>query len=169
MGDNSAPYPLEMALWDTITNTISMVSHPPGFETYRFFRPTMVTFDESSILLVSGKNYNDTEEGLLTNMFQYIFGVGWIKHENSIAPLNLVAQNGIYMLENPDLGEYNSLDQCNWTTIGMCPHKTQTNLTNTFWNCPIKFRSHANIFDFVSLNILNNIENPKSIKLTKKF
>ena len=123
MGDNSAPYPFEMALWDTVTNEISMVSHPPGYETYRFFRPTMVTHDESSILLVSGQTYSETNEGLLTNVFQYLFGVGWLKYENSLPPLNQVQLNGIYMLENPDLGEYNSLDQCNWTAPGMRQYK----------------------------------------------
>ena len=28
-------YAMEMALWDTITNTITLVPHPPGYENLR--------------------------------------------------------------------------------------------------------------------------------------
>ena len=44
-----------MELWDTVTNDITAVSHPPGYENYRFFRPTMATYDDNSIILAGSR------------------------------------------------------------------------------------------------------------------
>ena len=38
VGDISAPYPYDMELWDTVTNEITLVGHPDGYEEKRFFR-----------------------------------------------------------------------------------------------------------------------------------
>ena len=71
VGDNSAPYPFVMELWDTVTNNITEVPHPPGFETSRFFRPTMATFDDNSVMLAAGQVYNDDGDYLLDEAWQY--------------------------------------------------------------------------------------------------
>ena len=52
-----------MELWDTITNEITIVEHPPGFENSRFFRPVIATFDDNSIILAGSRVH---EEGLMT-------------------------------------------------------------------------------------------------------
>ena len=59
VGDNSAPYPFVMELWDTVTNNVTEVPHPPGFETSRFFRPVIVTFDDDSVLLAAADIFDD--------------------------------------------------------------------------------------------------------------
>ena len=35
VGDNSAPLPYDMELWDTVTNVVTQISHPPGYEDFR--------------------------------------------------------------------------------------------------------------------------------------
>ena len=59
VGDNSSPYTFEMELWDTVTNVITTVPHPPGYENSRFFRPVLATFDENSIILAGSKVFDD--------------------------------------------------------------------------------------------------------------
>ena len=59
VGDNSAPFPFVMELWDTVTNNITEVPHPPGFETSRFFRPVLATFDDNSVILAAADVFND--------------------------------------------------------------------------------------------------------------
>ena len=71
VGDNSAPYPFVMELWDTVTNDITEVPHPPGFETSRFFRPAMATFDDDSVILAAGQVFNDDGNYLLDEAWQY--------------------------------------------------------------------------------------------------
>jgi len=103
----------EMALWDTVTNEVTLVDHPPGYEDQNFFRPTMFSCGDSSILLVNSETEiaNGTEYSL-SGIFQYLYGYGWISLGSAPAPLEQFQQNGIYLLDNPDLGEYNSLDRC---------------------------------------------------------
>ena len=66
VGDNSAPFPFVMELWDTVTNDITEVPHPPGFETSRFFRPVLSTFDYDSVILSAADVFNvDNPTGIL--------------------------------------------------------------------------------------------------------
>ena len=71
VGDNSSPYPFVMELWDTVTNNITQVPHPPGFETSRFFRPAMATFDDDSVMLAAAQVYDDSGDYLLDEAWQY--------------------------------------------------------------------------------------------------
>ena len=48
-----------MELWDTVTNDITEVAHPPGFETSRFFRPVLATLDDDSVILAAADVFND--------------------------------------------------------------------------------------------------------------
>ena len=86
MGDNTGGVSgadvdtVEMELWDTVTNTIIPVDHPPGFETKKFFRPMISTFGDNSILFTGG-SINIAESGSADNMvdhdgevFQYTCG-----------------------------------------------------------------------------------------------
>ena len=75
-GDASVPVDtLEMELWDTKTNTITAVPHPPGFETKKFFRPMISTFGDNSILFTGGSiNNAEDHDG---EIFQYTCGTGW--------------------------------------------------------------------------------------------
>ena len=68
VGDNSAPFPFVMELWDTVTNDITEVPHPPGYETSRFFRPVLSTFDYDSVILTAADVFNvDNPTGILLN------------------------------------------------------------------------------------------------------
>ena len=73
VGDNSAPFPFVMELWDTVTNDITEVPHPPGFETSRFFRPVLSTFDDNSVMLVAADIFDDDNPTgyLLDETWQY--------------------------------------------------------------------------------------------------
>ena len=78
MGDNSSPYPFVMELWDTVTNNITQVPHPPGFEASRFFRPVLATFDENSIIFPSSKVFNSNGSSIMEESWLYRYGEGWI-------------------------------------------------------------------------------------------
>ena len=55
-----------MELWDTVTNDVTEVSHPTGFETSRFFRPVLSTFDYDSVILTAADVFNvDNPTGIL--------------------------------------------------------------------------------------------------------
>ena len=77
VGDNSSPYPFVMELWDTVTNNITQVPHPPGLETSRFFRPAMATFDDDSIMVAAAQVFNDTSDYLLDEAWQYKVSVNF--------------------------------------------------------------------------------------------
>ena len=71
VGDNSAPFPFVMELWDTVTNDITEVPHPPGFETSRFFRPVLATFDDDSVILAAADIFDANGTYLLDETWQY--------------------------------------------------------------------------------------------------
>ena len=71
VGDNSAPFPFVMELWDTVTNNITEVPHPPGFETSRFFRPVLATFDDDSVILAAADIFDANGTYLLDETWQY--------------------------------------------------------------------------------------------------
>ena len=77
VGDNSSPFPFVMELWDTVTNNITEVPHPPGFETSRFFRPAMATFDDDSIMVAAAQVFNDDGDYLLDEAWQYKVSVNF--------------------------------------------------------------------------------------------
>ena len=112
MGDNSSPYPYVMELWDTVTNIVSSVPHPPGYHDKRFFKPTMATYDDTSIIVASGEVVNATSDYLMEEMWQYKFNVGWINLGQALPPHEANSQYDIYMLDNTDLEAYNSLARC---------------------------------------------------------
>ena len=60
-----------MELWDTVTNDITEVSHPPGFETSRFFRPVLATFDDNSVMLAAANIFGFGFGYLLDEAWQY--------------------------------------------------------------------------------------------------
>ena len=62
-----------MELWDTVTNDITEVPHPPGFETSRFFRPVLATLDDNSVILAAADIFNDDNPTgyLLDETWQY--------------------------------------------------------------------------------------------------
>jgi len=113
LGDNSAPLPFEMELWDTVTNEITLVPHPTGYEDTRFFRPIIVTFDDDSIFLAGGKTIDDAGETIgMDKLFQYKVGEGWIDLGGVVPELTAKTQHDIYFLDNPELGAYASLMEC---------------------------------------------------------
>ena len=101
MGDNTPPYPFEMELWDTITNEITKVPHPPGYENYRFFRPVISTYGENSIILAGSRVHDENGSSYLSEIFQYKFGTGWINLGEIQPSLMSKEQFGIYILKNP--------------------------------------------------------------------
>ena len=60
-----------MELWDTVTNDITEVPHPPGFETSRFFRPVLATFDDDSVILAAADIFDANGTYLLGETWQY--------------------------------------------------------------------------------------------------
>jgi len=115
LGDNSSPFPFEMELWDTVTNEVTLVDHPPGYNESRFFRPTMATWDSSSIILAGAEVWDDDGESQMVELLQYKIedGVGsWIDLGEITPELQSKSQYDIYMLDNPDLGAYESLISC---------------------------------------------------------
>ena len=101
MGDNSPPYTFQMELWDTITNEITIVSHPPGFENSRLFRPVMATLDENSFILAGSKVIDDNGNSFMPEMFQYKYGTGWINLGEIEPALEAKEQFGIYVMNEP--------------------------------------------------------------------
>ena len=101
-----------MELWKTNTNKIQTVNHPPGYENYRFFRPVMATYDARSILLAGSKIVDNGGEEFLSEMFRYKFGRGWINLGAISPPLESKEQFGIYMVNNPGLADFASLNSC---------------------------------------------------------
>ena len=69
----------KMELWDTVTNEITIVDHPPGFKTSRFYRPAMATFDDDSVMLAAARVYNDggIYQHLLDEAWQYKVSVNF--------------------------------------------------------------------------------------------
>ena len=101
-----------MELWDTVTNIISMVPHPEGFENSRFFRPVIATLDDNSIILLASRVHSDGGISFLTELFKYEFGTGWTKLGPIEPALEPREQLGVYILNNPGLGKLNSLNNC---------------------------------------------------------
>ena len=66
-----------MELWDTVTNNITQVPHPPGFEDSRFFRPAMATFDDHSVMLAAAQVYDDNGDYQLDEAWQYKVSVNF--------------------------------------------------------------------------------------------
>ena len=114
MGDNSSPFPTGMELWDTVTNKITRVDHPNGFEgpNSRFFRPVISTFGEDSIILTGSKVFTGVkEESFMNEMFKYEFGTGtW----SSLGQSKIDAKNqyGIYVVDDNKKKTFDILNQC---------------------------------------------------------
>merc|ERR1739838_544921 len=96
----------------TMTNNITEVPHPPGFETSRFFRPAMATFDDDSIMVVAAQVFNDDGDYLLDEAWQYKVDEGWINLGNATPPTDGREQFAVYMLDNPNFPAYTSLNRC---------------------------------------------------------
>ena len=98
-GDASVPVDtLEMELWDTVTNTITAVPHPPGFETKKFFRPMISTFGDNSILFTGGSiNNAEDHDG---EIFQYTCGTGWESKGMLEPALESRQMYGIYSIKD---------------------------------------------------------------------
>lgn len=105
-----------MDLWDTVTNEFADVPHPPGWEEWRFFRPSLVPLDDTSLLFMGGnaiKDVNGTDvEMLVDHTFIWEVGTGWTDLGQAPSPLDRRSQQGIYHLNNPDLAAYHSLNRC---------------------------------------------------------
>jgi len=126
-GTIKTSWAMEMTLWDTVTNEMTLIPHPPGIDNnhedggvhddMRFFRPTMATWDDNTILLAASElkhgleNPPDREH--LEHQFLYNFENGWINiGDIEPPPPESEAQYGIYMLDNMELTAYDSLIQC---------------------------------------------------------
>lgn len=114
LGTNINPVLYQLVLWDTVTNEVITEDHPPGFDEKDFFRPTMLPYDDSSFLLLTADVADangDVEQ--LQNVWQYVYGFGWINLMANPAPLNKLEQTGAFWLDNnPPLDDFVSLDRC---------------------------------------------------------
>ena len=89
---------VEMELWDTVTNEITPVNHPPGFETKKFFRPMISTFGEDSILFTGGSINNEEDHD--GEVFQYTCGTGWESKDMLDPVLESRQMYGIYSIKD---------------------------------------------------------------------
>ena len=118
IGDNSSPFPFVMELWDTVTNTITEVDHPPGFENSRFFKPVVTTYNDTSILFSGGEWFRGTgpslEMDFTETMFLYNYEhQSWTNLGITPTPFPKLEQFGIYFpLNNPDFDAFVSLNRC---------------------------------------------------------
>ena len=111
MGDNSRPFAFKMELWNTVTNEITKVPHPPGYNNNRFHRPVMATYNDNSIILTGSKMFfGRNGESFLPEIFTYKIGEGWSNLGN--VTMASKEQFGIYVLKNPKLAAFNSLSNC---------------------------------------------------------
>ena len=106
-----------MELWDTITNIITSVPHPPGYEMKRFFRPTITPLNDDTILFSSSKTYFENEDGstgdgYLSDIFTFNSEKGWKRLGINPYPQNTFEQVETYPLTNPSLGAFKSLNRC---------------------------------------------------------
>ena len=131
VGDNSKPYPDGMELWDTVTNEVTKVDHPPGFvdtktgfegQPKRFFRPTILTFGEDSILFTGGLikfgevTCNDAnapcQEDYDGEIWKYTCGTGWNMQGTLNPILESRQQYGIYTINEQSDMQKNILNVC---------------------------------------------------------
>ena len=117
MGDNSpegGKHTFEMELWDTVTNEVKSVNHPPGFEAKRFLRPMISVFGENAILLTGSKVFSGTDEGTDHDgeIFQYTCGEGW-KSKGKLSPqLESRQQYGTYTINDKSQKQKDILNAC---------------------------------------------------------
>jgi len=112
------PWAMEMTLWDTVTNEMTLIPHPPGYDgdsdTYRFSRPTMATWDQNTILLAASQVFegDPATKTVLMEQWLYKFGEGWTSLGPIVPSIEAAYEYDIYMLDNPALGAYDSLTKC---------------------------------------------------------
>lgn len=110
MGDNSDPLPFQMELWDTVTNEIILVDHPPTLMDQTLFRPDIVTFDDESILFVAGDL--PISSSYVQSVYKYTIYEGWTLVLDSPTPLNEMEQVGLYLINDPAIENYDALLTC---------------------------------------------------------
>ena len=96
-----------MELWDTITNEITEVSHPTGFENISISDPIITSFRDDSILLTNANN-----DPAFAEIFQYKVDVGWTKLLDSPTAATGLFDNGVYLLNDKSLEGFNDLNKC---------------------------------------------------------
>jgi len=110
-------YAHEMVLWDTVTNEVTTAEHPPGYDNNtRFFRPSIATWDDNTIILAASEVKvfeNDVStSAVLTDQWLYSVADGWTNIGPTDPVLISEINYDIYVLNNPDLGAYDSLKEC---------------------------------------------------------
>ena len=114
VGDDKIPRSVNLMLWDTVTNDVTLEDHPSGFDQTWVFRPSMLPYDDSSFLLVTADTVDSVgSRAHLDSIWQYVYGFGWIELSKSPAPLNAMEQNGLFWLDNnPPINDFESLNRC---------------------------------------------------------
>jgi hypothetical protein len=107
----------EMVLWDTVTNAVITANHPPGYDTNtRFFRPSIATWDDNTIILAASKvnvfESGESTAAIVTEQWLYSVADGWTNIGPTDPKLTSEINYDIYVLNNPDLGAYDSLKEC---------------------------------------------------------
>ena len=94
-----------MELWDTVTNEITEVDHPTGFEDITISDPIITSFKDDTILLTNANN-----DPAFAEIFQYKIDIGWTKLFDS--PTAGSYDNGLYLLNDNSLEGFNELNKC---------------------------------------------------------
>ena len=114
VGDSHSPINYNLWLWDTITNEITIDDPPTGYETTSIFRPTLLPYDDFSFIMVTAEiEESSGNKDELQEIWQYVYGFGWIKISANPAPLNALEQTGAFWLDNnPPIDDFESLNKC---------------------------------------------------------
>ena len=109
----ATPEALAMELWDSVTLEKETVPHPDGLQTKALFRPTLVPFDDTSFLFLNAEvKEGSSPAEFLQNIYKYTYGSGWTLLSPNPSPLNTFAQTGVYLMKNPNLLNFDTLDFC---------------------------------------------------------
>ena len=95
------------------TNAVQIVDHPPGLTDKTLFRPTVIPYDSTSVLMVSARTETaDSTRALLSNFWKYDVNDGWTDLGDIPAGLEDLHQNGVIPIEDPAMFDFNGINTC---------------------------------------------------------
>ncbi len=97
-------------LWNTLTNAITEIDHPPGLESLEIFRPTIIPYDSTSVIMMAANLRPGTAR--LADIWKYDMTNGWTKIGPVPPEMSDIYQNGVISLEDSSISGYSSLTTC---------------------------------------------------------
>ena len=111
--DPPDPRPTLAELWDTVTNEIINIPHPPELHNQTVFRPTVITYNDSAILVVNGgPSHQDNTDNRMASIWTYDINHGWSDMGLIPPGIREPNQNGLIALDDPSIHGFESLSKC---------------------------------------------------------